>query len=751
MRLPDSRGAALLPAVPNHLADSQSPYLRQHAGNPVDWYEWCEEAFEKARAENKPIFLSIGYSTCHWCHVMAHESFEDEETATLLNNSFVSIKVDREERPDVDRIYMTYVQALTGHGGWPLSAWLTPDLKPFFGGTYFPPEDRGGRPGFPAILRAIAGGWADEGTRAKFVAEATRIIDAFKEHATTSPSSSSNAAASAGRDLLESAQESFEGAYRYFYENFDADHGGFGGAPKFPRASVLTFLFRCAAIQGPGSETGSEAIRMATQTLQGMARGGIHDHVGGGFHRYSVDEGWFVPHFEKMLYDQAQIAGNYLEARQATGDERHGWLARDILDYLLRDLRHVDGAFFSAEDADSLIAAGRPEHAEGAFYVWTSEQVAAAVGSEDARLLTAHFDILAEGNVPAELDPQHEFSGRNILAQQRPLSATARMLNASPEELNQRLHTALEKLRAARSHRPRPHLDDKIVTAWNGLAISSLARAHIALERPVAGGSPGDALPADSARYLNAARAAAIFIHDNLYDPAEGLLYRTFCRKRGATRGFAEDYAFLINGLIDLYEASFEIRWLKWAETLQRTQDRIFWDHDRGGYFSAASDDPNLILRTKDDYDGAEPTASSVATTNLLRLAGALNQDDFRIRALEVLEAFRARWTAHPQTLPQLLIAVERALASPRHVVIAGTPGSSDFQALAGVLPGPLGPNMSVLAADGAEGQRWLSERAPWLSAMLPKDGRATAFVCQNFDCREPVSSPSELAALIAG
>lgn len=737
--------------MPNHLADSQSPYLRQHAGNPVDWYEWSEEAFEKARTENKPIFLSIGYSTCHWCHVMAHESFENAETAALLNASFISIKVDREERPDVDRIYMTYVQALTGHGGWPLSAWLTPDLKPFFGGTYFPPEDRHGRPGFPAILRAIASGWADEGTRAKFVAEGARIIEALKQHAESSLTFSPTDSVSAGKDLLESAQESFEGAYRYFYENFDADHGGFGGAPKFPRASVLTFLFRCAAIQGPRSETGSEAIHMATQTLQGMARGGIHDHVGGGFHRYSVDEGWFVPHFEKMLYDQAQIAGNYLEARQATGDERYGWLVRDTLDYVLRDLRHANGAFFSAEDADSLIAADRPKHAEGAFYVWTSEQLAAAVNSEEARLLTTHFGVAAGGNVPAELDPHQEFSGRNILAQKQPLSATARLLGASPEELNRRLQAALEKLRSARSNRPRPHLDDKIITAWNGLAISSLARAHIALERPSVAGAPTGSSPGQFTRYLDAARAAATFIKENLHDPAEGILFRTFRGKRGATRGFAEDYAFLISGLIDLYEASFEIGWLQWAESLQRTQDRLFWDNDRGGYFSATSADPRLILRTKEDYDGAEPTASSVAATNLLRLASALNQDDHRNRALRVLEAFRTRWTAHPQTLPHLLTAVELALASPRHVVIAGTPGAPDFQALAGVLPGPLGPTMSVLAADGAEGQRWLSERAPWMSNMHPRNGRATAYVCENFACREPVSTPHELAALIAG
>jgi hypothetical protein len=349
--------------MPNGLAHAQSPYLRQHADNPVDWQEWGEAAFARARTEDKPIFLSIGYSTCHWCHVMAHEAFENEEVAALLNDGFVAIKVDREERPDVDRVYMTYVQAMTGHGGWPLSAWLTPDLKPFYGGTYFPVEDRGGRPGFATLLRAIAGGWRDPAQRAQLAAESTRVIDALREHAASRAAPAEGDAS--GSDLLEAAQAAFERGYQYFNENYDARQGGFGGAPKFPRASVLSFLFRCAELQGRDSETAAEAVRMATHTLRAMARGGVHDHVGGGFHRYAVDAGWFVPHFEKMLYDQAQIAVNFLEARGATGDERYGWLARDILDYVLRDLTHPEGGFYSAEDADSQIAAGRSRPRRG--------------------------------------------------------------------------------------------------------------------------------------------------------------------------------------------------------------------------------------------------------------------------------------------------------------------------------------------------------------------------------------------------
>jgi len=741
--------------MPNRLAHAQSPYLRQHADNPVDWYEWGEEAFAKARTENKPIFLSIGYSTCHWCHVMAHESFESAEIAALLNASFVAIKVDREERPDVDRVYMTYVQSMTGHGGWPLSAWLTPELKPFFGGTYFPPSDRGGRPGFPAILRAIVQGWSDPSSREKFTTEATRAVDALKEHAAgknAAPGKTENTKATP--DLLESAQAAFERAFVYFYENFDAEDGGFGGAPKFPRASVLGFLFRCAAIQGVASKSGEEAIGMATHTLQAMARGGLHDHVGGGFHRYSVDERWFVPHFEKMLYDQTQIAVNFLDARAVTGDERYGWLARDILDYLLRDMRHARGGFYSAEDADSLLAHGKPEHAEGAFYVWTAAELLAVLGSDDAALVVAHFGVEENGNVSAELDPHHEFSGKNILAQRQPLSATARAFDADPEALATRLHHALLRLREVRAKRPRPHLDDKLIAAWNGLAISALAKAHVGLERRTADSNlsfTGTATVGGGSErvYLDAARRAAEFVQSELYDATRGVLYRTYRTSRSATEGFAEDYAYLIEGLLDLYEASFEIRWLQWADALQQTMDRIFWDKTNGGYFSAAAGDPHLVLRLKEDYDGAEPAPSSVAASNLLRLATMLDTEAYRERALRTLEAFRSQWTQHPQALPQMLTAVELALDAPRHVVIAGSPSSADFQALLGAFPGPTGPRRSILAADGGEGQRWLAKRAPWIAEMKPANGRATAFVCERFTCQAPVDTPAELAALL--
>ncbi len=776
----------------NALAHEKSPYLLQHAENPVDWLPWGEAAFAKARAEQKPIFLSIGYSTCHWCHVMAHESFENHAIAQLLNAHFVPVKVDREERPDVDKVYMAYVQAMTGHGGWPLSAWLTPELKPFYGGTYFPPEDRHGRAGFPSLLQAIANGWANE--REKLVAEGERVISALREHyAGNEPDEmrEGQTRQEAGTEgaLVEAASKAFEKGFEYFYEAFDAAHGGFGGAPKFPRASNLTFLFRVAALQGPQSEMGAEAVRLATATLQAMARGGIHDHVGGGFHRYSVDAAWFVPHFEKMLYDQAQIAVNCLEAKQATGDERFAWLARDIFDYVARDLTSPSGAFYTAEDADSEVAEGstgapsaNPEehgrdadgaakkaHAEGAFYVWTADELRAALatsgevtppereaeegelrgGEADYAFVAAHFDVKPEGNVPAQLDPQGELRGRNILVQRRGLLDTARQFGLGAEPANEKLLAVLRHLRAVRAKRPRPHLDDKILTANNGLMISALAKAHHVLGANDAGAS-------DAADYLAVATRAAEFIQRELYDGERGLLFRAWREGRGSAPGFAEDYAFLIQGLLDLYEASFEVRWLQWAQRLQATMDARFWDEANGGYFNSAADDASIVLRLKEDYDGAEPAPSSVAAMNLLRFGAMFDAGDqgrgagthsYRARGVRCIEAFRRQWSRSAQAMPQMLCALELALEPPRHVVLAGEPRRADFQALARVLHERLGPRRVVLAADGGEGQRWLAAQAPWLAEMTPRDGRATAYVCEEYACQAPVSDVDELRA----
>ncbi|HEX2855705.1 MAG TPA: thioredoxin domain-containing protein [Opitutaceae bacterium] len=724
----------------NRLASEKSPYLLQHADNPVAWLPWGEEAFAKARAEQKPIFLSIGYSTCHWCHVMAHESFENADTAAILNAHFVPVKVDREERPDVDKVYMTYVQALTGHGGWPLSAWLTPDLKPFYGGTYYPPDERLGRPGFPGILQAIARGWREE--RDKLVAESERVIGALAEQMAGA------AAAPEGKALVESAGEAFEKCFHYFHESFDARNGGFGGAPKFPRASNLDFLFRVAAIQGLKSEIGVESVRLAAATLRGMAQGGIHDHVGGGYHRYSVDETWFVPHFEKMLYDQAQIAVNCLEAKQATGEERFAWMARDIFDYVLRDLTSPAGGFYTAEDADSLIERGKPAHAEGAFYVWTAAELRENIGG-DFNFFAAHYGVKEEGNVAPELDPHGEFTGKNILMQRQPLAKSAADHGLGIEAASDRLLAALGKLRAIRAKRPRPLLDDKIVTANNGLMISALARGARIL------GSDAEA-PGASTPYLAAAIRAAEFVERELFDSARGVLFRSWREGRGTAEGFAEDYAYLIQGLLDLYEASFEIRWLQWAERLQQKMDALFWDTARGGYFNSASGDTSIVLRLKEDYDGAEPAPSSVAALNLFRLAGVLGHGPdtagmpHRDRAARCIEAFQARWSSTPYAMPQILCAFELALASPRHVVLAGNPEAPDFRALSAVLHEQLGPRRTLLAVEGGAGQEWLARRAPWLAEMRPEGGRATAYVCEEFTCQAPVQEANELRRILS-
>jgi uncharacterized protein len=721
--------------MPNELAHEKSPYLLQHAGNPVAWLPWGEAAFAKARAEGKPVFLSIGYSTCHWCHVMAHESFENAEIAAILNQHFVSVKVDREERPDVDKVYMAYVQAMTGHGGWPLSAWLTPDLKPFYGGTYFPPEDRHGRTGFPSILRAIAKAWAED--RERLVAESVRVIDSLTEY-----HESRRSEAGAAPDLHDSGGEAFEKAYQYFNENFDATNGGFGGAPKFPRASNLGFLLRAAVIQGVETESGREGVKMVAVTLQKMAGGGLHDHVGGGFHRYSVDEAWFVPHFEKMLYDQAQIAVNALETHQATGDERFAWMARDVFNYVLRDLAAPGGAFYSAEDADSLLAHGKPEHAEGAFYVWTRAEIEPVVGADDAALVCAHFGVAAEGNVPSQLDPHHEFTGKNILMQRQPLAATARGLELAPEVAAERLGAALEVMRAVREKRPRPHLDDKVIAAWNGLMISALARAAV---------STAGCLADVRDVYRAAAVRAAEFIERELYDAKRGVLYRNFRDGRGANEGFAEDYAYLIAGLLDLYEATFDARWLRWADGLQQVMDALFWDAGHGGYFNSRADDAGIVLRLKEDYDGAEPSPNSVAAGNLLRMSAMLHDDAARERALGTIEALRAQWAKAPHALPEMLCAIERALELPRQVVIAGDVASAEFRELADVLREKAGPRRAVLATPGEdEAGRWLAGRAPWLAEMKPgADGRTRAFVCERFSCQAPVDTAEALRTVL--
>jgi uncharacterized protein YyaL (SSP411 family) len=710
----------------NRLAAATSPYLLQHAGNPVDWQQWGPEAFAEARALDRPIFLSIGYSTCHWCHVMAHESFENEAIAAVVNAHFVSIKLDREERPDVDRVYMAYLQALTGQGGWPLSVWLTPELKPFYAGTYFPPEDRQGRAGFPTILRAIARGWRED--RGRLVEEAERVVLSLREHAASEGSTST------AETLAKAAGAAFEKAYGYYAEAFDARNGGFGGAPKFPRPANLAFLLRCAALQGVASEAGREASGMVARTLGAMARGGVHDHVGGGFHRYSVDAEWFVPHFEKMLYDQAQIASCALDAWRATGDERPAWLARATLEYVLRDMTSPEGAFFSAEDADSPQGDGA-ESVEGAFYVWTMDELGRALGP-DAAFLADHFGARPGGNVPPERDPHRDFTGRNILAQARPLAETARLHNMEPQAASDLLVSCLSRLLAARSGRPRPHLDDKIVAGWNGLMISALARA---------GSAPAQCLADRRSTYVAAALRAAAFVEKDLLDLPGGVPRRSWRRGSGSGAGFAEDCAFLVQAWLDLYEATFDTRWLVLAEKLQAAMDAEFWDAEKGGYFNSPAGAADVVVRLKEDYDGAEPAATSVAALNLFRLSSLTGDLGPRDRGRRAIAAFRGRWEAAPHAMPQLLCAFESALEPPRHVVITGTPGVPDFDALVSAAQEGLGPRRTLIAIDAPGAREWFSARSPWLAQLGIGDARATAYVCEEFVCRAPARSPGEL------
>jgi uncharacterized protein YyaL (SSP411 family) len=715
--------------MPNRLAGAASPYLLQHADNPVDWYPWGDEAFKAAKAGDRPIFLSIGYSTCHWCHVMAHESFENEAIAEVLNAHFICIKLDREERPDVDRVYMAYLQALAGHGGWPLSVWLTPDLKPFYAGTYFPPEDRQGRAGFPTILRAIARGWKED--RSRLAEEGDRVVDTLREHATERADPGAGAPAT----FAAAAGAAFEKAYQYYAESFDPAHGGFGGAPKFPRPSNLLFLLRCAALQGLGSEAGVEASGMVAQTLAFMARGGIHDHVGGGFHRYSVDAEWFVPHFEKMLYDQAQLVTCCLEAWQATGDERQAWLARDILEYVLRDLADPGGGFYSAEDADSRTGEGE-ESVEGAFYVWTQAEVELVLGA-DAAFASAHFGIRPDGNVSRERDPQGEFTGKNILAQSRSLAETAGRFGLDPQAASDLLLSCLARLRSARAQRIRPHLDDKVVTGWNGLMISALARAAVV---------PAESLEDRRADYLAAALKAADFVMRELMDLPGGMPRRSWRRGARSGPGFAEDFAFIIQAWLDLYEATFDTAWIRRAEKLQEAMDGLFWDEARAGYFNSAAGAPDIVVRLKEDYDGAEPAASSAAAMNLFRLSALNNDDALRERGRRTIAAFRGRWEQAPHAMPQLLCSFETALEPPRHVVLTGNPHSAEFRALAEVFHERLGPRRTLIALDGDPGARAaFAARSPWLSRMGESDRSATAYVCEEFVCRAPARTPDEL------
>ena len=679
------------PAPTNRLAREKSPYLLQHQHNPVDWFAWGEEAFAKARAEHKPIFLSIGYSTCHWCHVMERESFESPALARFLNAHFVSIKVDREERPDVDKIYMTFVQAMSGQGGWPLNCFLTPDLKPFFGGTYFPPEDRHGRLSFLKVLEQIQRAWTDR--HADIVASAHQLYERLEQ---MTAHEASGTLALTSRVVAQAGQALKEG--------FDARHGGFGTAPKFPQPSHPQFLLRYAR-----RCQDDEATRMVLLTCERMADGGIHDQLGGGFARYSVDERWLVPHFEKMLYDNAQLAQLYLDAFLVSGTARFASTARDILDYVLRDMTHPDGGFYSAEDADS-------EGKEGKFYCWTRAELAQLLAPEEFNVAVQYFGVTEEGNFLDHSDP-------DPLPNQNVLSLALPALPADDEPL---LASAKAKMLRARAHRVRPHLDDKVLASWNGLMLGAFARASVVL---------GD----DT--YLAAAEKNLAFLQAKLWHaPSHTLHHRWRDGERDAAP-LLNAYAFLLSGVLDLYEATLQPRHLDFALALAEAMLEKFYDPTHGGFWQSAAGAPDLILRVKEDYDGAEPSGNSVAILALLKLAALTGRKDFHAAAAQSLRLFAERLQQLPQAVPYLLQALDFSLEEPRRVVIAGAPAAAGTRELLRAAHRVFQPHKVILGTSGAveEFARHLPE----------KDGRPTAYVCLGATCQAPTPEPEKLHELL--
>jgi uncharacterized protein YyaL (SSP411 family) len=643
---------------------------------------------------------------------MEHESFENSHVAEVLNRDFVSIKVDREERPDVDRVYMTFVQATTGSGGWPMSVWLTPALAPFYGGTYFPPESRWGRPGFVDILEEIARVWREE--REKVLQSSAAILGRLRSFGATGAQAQVPDTALLDRTVNE------------FSSVFDRARGGFGSAPKFPRPSELLFLLREYARTG-----NPEPRDMVLATLRAMALGGMRDHIGGGFHRYSVDPEWRVPHFEKMLYDQAQLVLASLEAAQASGDAFFAEVAADTLAYVQRDLTDPGGGFYSAEDADSVppedAARDHPHKVEGAFYVWPEGEIRELLG-DDADLFAARFGVRPGGNAPA--DPQGEFTGKNLLYTARAIDELSQATGRSAEDIERQLATARERLFARREERPRPHLDDKVLTAWNGLMIAAFARAGRVLEN---GGA-----------YTVSARGAASFIEAHLWNEESGVLLRRYRQGHAAVAGYAEDYAYLIAGLLELFQTDGDARWLDWGRKLQQELDRRFWDPVEGGWFSTTGEDPSVLLRLKEDYDGAEPSASSVGVLNLLTLSHLTGDAALTPRIELTLRMFATRAAQSGRTVPMAMASLSTYHSGTPQIVVAAE-DEDRLAPMREVLRRRYLPTAITVPLVEAHREA-LTRLLPWLSAMGPRHGQATAYVCREFSCLQPAESPAELS-----
>ena len=682
----------------NRLVHEKSPYLLQHAGNPVDWYPWGEEAFKTAKKEDKPIFLSIGYATCHWCHVMAHESFEDGEVAQLLNKDFIAIKVDREERPDVDKIYMSVCQALTGRGGWPLSIFMTPEGNPFFAGTYFPKSSRMGLPGFMDIINQIAALWQGDPERL------LRTSEEITSHIRSRPDSSTPVHA-LGPDTLKKG-------YLQFERTFDPNWGGFGPAPKFPSPHHLTFLLRWHK-----RSSGSKALEMIEKTLDAMRRGGIFDQIGFGFHRYSVDERWLVPHFEKMLYDQALLAMAYTEAYQATGKVKFAQVAREIFTYVLRDMEAPHGGFYSAEDADS-------EGKEGLFYLWTPQEVKKHLGEELGDLLCRFFDIGEAGNFEEGRSIPHMPVSPQIFAKKEGMDLTG---------LEAALKDARNRLLDIRKKRIHPLKDDKILTSWNGLMIAALAKGYQVL---------GDQA------YADAARRAADFILKNLRT-AGGRLLRRYRQGDAAYPGYLDDYAFLVWGLVELYEATFEISYLEEAIALNESMIDIFWDKRDGVLYFTGKGNESLITRSKEIYDGAIPSGNSVAALNFLRLGRMTGNIDLEQRAEQLLRPFSRQVADHPMGYTQLLVALDFMVGPSQEIVIAGDPSLESTRAMIDTIQRSFLPNkVLLLQPHGSEGRR-LASLSPFVEGMGSVNNRPTVYVCEEYACKRPITDLDALQAAL--
>jgi uncharacterized protein YyaL (SSP411 family) len=676
----------------NHLINETSPYLLQHAHNPVQWYPWGDEALRRAREEDKPILLSIGYSACHWCHVMEHESFENEKIAQLMNENFINIKVDREERPDLDQIYMSAVQMMTHHGGWPMTVFLMPDGAPFYGGTYFPPEDRYNMPGFSRVLLGVADAYRtrpDEvkQTAASLLNELRRMDIARESNETFSVT------------LLDAAAQGIARSY-------DATNGGFGAAPKFPAAMNLEFLLRAF------HRTHDLALlEIVKHTCRKMAEGGIYDQLGGGFHRYATDAVWLVPHFEKMLYDNALLARLYQHVYQITQEDFYRRIAEETLAYVMREMTNKHGGFYSTQDADS-------EGHEGKFFVWMLEEIEQILGAEDARLFCAYYDVTKEGN----------FEGKNILHVSSSVEAVAQKENVSPEQLRESLERGRRQLFTAREQRIKPARDEKVLTAWNGLMLASFAEAAAIFE---------------SAEYMNVARRNAEFILENLM--RDGLLLRTYKDGQAKLNAYLDDYAFYADGLLALYEASGELCWLEEAQKLVGVMLREFWDDAGGGFFYTGESHEDLIVRSKDYFDNATPSGNNVAADVLLRLAALTGNDEYQRRAVTVLRLLREPLTHYPSAFGRALSVLDFYLSSPKEIAIVGERGDSNTQALVRQIFQRYLPNKIV--AQATQNDERARQLIPLLRERPMIEGRATAYVCENYACQRPVTTHAELSA----